>query len=91
VRNVAKHYEFLAGASQKAIDWSNLAVICIAIYGSKFHAARQRRSGDSGATPAAPSERRGEVVPLRQPVGVAAEGIFDLHAVEVPPNDGALL
>lgn len=42
IRNVARHYDFISGQSQKVIDWSNLIMVAGAIYGAKLYQTKPR-------------------------------------------------
>ncbi len=41
IANVSRHYD--VGATQKTMDWANLAFVGASIYGTRFLAVRQNR------------------------------------------------
>lgn len=84
--NVARHHEFLAGASQKWVDYSNLAIVAGTIYGAKAMMIRRRLS----ANPAPPKPARGvngASPPAPVPVTTGPLPGGDLFAVEIPDAD----
>lgn len=90
-KNVQRHYDFLANASEKAVDWGNLIVVCAALYGGKFGAMRARRRGETAprdvthSAPAngAPPQPGGPIFGSPEVSGTMAAA-EDLFPVEVP-------